>query len=128
MLYPYTRHIPIPIPYNWKEQIKASLDQGVARGTIAPVPIGTLVTCCSPMVIITKKDGTPRRTIALQLLTPQCHCETHPCLSPFQLACQILKNIKETVLDAVDDTIQKNLILKVKNLQHLLQKRYVICT
>lgn len=52
---PYTRHTPIPAQYNWKEQIKASLDQDVAREMIAPVPIGTFVTWRSPMITTTKK-------------------------------------------------------------------------
>ena len=38
---PYAGHTLIPVQYSSKEQIKASLDQDVARGIIAPVPTGT---------------------------------------------------------------------------------------
>ena len=38
----YAQHALIPVPYNWKDQIKASLDQDIARGIIAPVPMGTV--------------------------------------------------------------------------------------
>jgi hypothetical protein len=99
---PYTRHTPIPIPFHWKKEVKADLNRDVERGIIAPVKIGTPVTWCSPMVVTTKKDGRPRRTIDLQHLNSQCHRETHHCPSPFQLACQVPPNTMKTVLDAVD--------------------------
>ena len=57
---------------------------------------------CSPMVITTKKDDTPRRTINLQKLNSQSARETHHCKSPFQLASQVPVNTKKTVIDAVD--------------------------
>ena len=62
---PYARHMPIPVPLHWKEQVKASLDDDVKRGIIAPVPVGTPVTWCNQMIITAKKDGTPRPTVDL---------------------------------------------------------------
>ena len=124
---PYAQHTPIPVPYNWKDQIKASLDQDIARGIIAPVPMGTPVTWCSPMVITTKKDGTPCRTIDLQCLNSQCHCETCTCLSPFQLACQIPQNTKKTVLDDVDGYHTVELDTESQELT-TFSTEWVICT
>ena len=49
-----------------------------------------------------KNNGRPHRTIDLQKLNVQCSRETHHCQSPFQLACQIPPNTKNTILDAVD--------------------------
>jgi len=99
---PHARHSPIPVPIHWKDAIKASLDKDVERGIISTVPVGTPVDWCSPMVIVTKKDGTPRRTVDLQRLNQQCQRETHHCQSPFQLASKIPPNSKKTVIDAVD--------------------------
>ena len=99
---PFARHTPIPIPIHWKSQVKEQLDQDVEKGIIEPVPIGEPVTWCSPMVVTTKKDGRPRRTVDLQKLNSQCLRETHHCESPFKLACQIPQNKKKTVIDATD--------------------------
>ena len=60
---PYARHTPIPIPIQWKQVIKDSLDRDFDRGIITPVPVGTQVEWCSPMVVTTKKGGTPRKTV-----------------------------------------------------------------
>ena len=99
---PYARHTPIPVPFHWKSEVKASLDKDVEMGIIKPVPIGTPVEWCSSMVITEKKDGRPRRTVDLHKLNAQCLRETHHCPPPFHLACLIPPNTKKTVLDAVD--------------------------
>ena len=99
---PHTRHSPIPVPHHWKNTIKASLDLDIQRGIIKPIPIGTPVTWCSPMVIVRKKDGTPRRTVDYQELNKQCLRETHHCESPFHLASKVPPNTKKRILDAVD--------------------------
>ena len=54
------------------------------------------------MVIVTKRDGTPRRTIDLQHIKSQRSRETHHCQSPFQLASLVPPSTKNTVIDAVD--------------------------
>ena len=99
---PHARHTPIPIPHHWKVKVKESLDRDVERGIIAPVPIGTPVTWCSPMVVVSKADGTPRRTIDFQKLNSQCQRETHHTSTPFQLASQVPPCTKKSVIDAVD--------------------------
>ena len=99
---PYVRHTPVPIPFHWKHAIKESLDNDVERTIINPVPIGTPVEWCSPMVVVSKKNGKPRKTVDLQKLNAQCKRETHYSPSPFNVACEIPANTKNTVLDAVD--------------------------
>ena len=99
---PSATHVPIPIPLHWKEEVKENLYKDVENGIIEPVPVGEPVTWCSPMVVITKKDGRPRRTVDLQRLNSQCLRETHHCESPFKLACQVPSNTKKTVIDATD--------------------------
>ena len=86
---PCARHLPIPVPYHWKTQVKAASDHDIERGIITPVPVGTPITWCSPLVITEKKDSSPRYTIDLQHLNSQCKHETHPTPSPFQLPCQV---------------------------------------
>ena len=99
---PYARHSPIPVPHHWKEEVKAGLDRDEKREIIAKPPIGSSVTWCSPMVIVQKHDGSPRRTVDFQRLNANCLRETHHTPSPFMLACQIPPQQKKTVLDAVD--------------------------
>ena len=76
--------------------------QDIERGILKQVPIGSPTDWCSTMVITTKKDGWPRRTIDYQFLNLQCKRETHHTASLFQLAMQVPPNTKKTVLDAVD--------------------------
>ena len=99
---PHARHAPIPIPHHWKTKVKESLDRDVERGIIAPVPIGSPVTWCSPMVVVSKEDGSPRRTIDFQRLNAQCLRETHHTSTPFQLASQVPPTTKKSIVDAVD--------------------------
>ena len=54
------------------------------------------------MVVVTKSDGSPRRTIDFQKWNAQCLRETHPTASPFQLASQVPPKTFKTIIDAVD--------------------------
>ena len=54
------------------------------------------------MVVTSKKDGTPHKTVNLQHLNAQCLRKTHHTQSPFQAASCIPPNTWKTVLDAVD--------------------------
>ena len=99
---PKAVHSPIPVPHHLNAAVKAGLDRDIARGIIAPVPIGTPVTWCSQMVIVIKPDGTPRRTVDFRHLISKCLRETHHVTSPFHLASQIPPNTYKTVIDAVD--------------------------
>jgi hypothetical protein len=99
---PHAMHNPFSIPIHWREEVKRMLDKDVEDGIIEPVPIGDPVTWCSPVVVIAKGDGSPRRTVDLQKLNQQCLRETHHCQSPFRLASQIPGHTRKTVLDATD--------------------------
>ena len=94
------------------------------------MPTGAPITWCNAMVTTTNKDGTPRRTIDLQHLNSQSYRETHLCLSPFQLVCQIPQNIKNTITDALDgyhavelDTESQELTTFITELGHCLYLR-----
>jgi hypothetical protein len=99
---PHATHTPIPIPIHWQPIVKQQLDLDVEKGVIEPVPIGEPIQWCSRMVIIQKKNGNLRRTVDYQKLNSQCKRETHHCQPPFYLASHIPRNVKKTVLDAVD--------------------------
>ena len=96
---PHAQHVPIPIPFHWKSDVKNDLDLDVERG---PVPIGTPVQWCSRMLVTAKKNGKPRRVVDFQKLNAQCLRETDHCPSPFQADFQVSANSKKTVFDAVD--------------------------
>ena len=74
---PFAQHTPIPIAHHHKPLVKAQLDRDVERGIIIPVPVNTPVRWCAPMVVVTKPDGSPRRTIDYQKLNSQCSRQTH---------------------------------------------------
>lgn len=99
---PHAQHVPIPVPFHWKDQVKKDLDADVEREIIKPVPIGNPVQWCSKMIVTAKKNGNPHRVVDLQKLNSQCLRETHHCPSPFQAACQVPAHSKKTVFDAVD--------------------------
>ena len=98
---PVTRHKPVPVPYHWKEQVKADLERDVRLGIIEPVPIGVPVkNWLSKMVVAPKKDGKPRRTVDLQHVNAATRRETHHTRSPHELVVSIPTDRYKTVLDA----------------------------
>lgn len=97
---PFAAHKPIPVPHHWKEEVKRKLDADVALGIIEPVPQNTPTKWCARMVIVPKKDGTPRRTVDLQNLNKVTHRETHHTPSPFNIVSVVPPKKKKTVLDA----------------------------
>ena len=97
---PYATHKPIPVPHHWKEEVKRQLDADVALGIIEPVPQGAPTRWCARMVVVPKKDGTPRRTVYLQNLNKVTMRETHHTPSPFNIVIVVPPGKKKTVLDA----------------------------
>ena len=74
---PYCVHKPIQVPHHWKYKVKSDLDQDVRLGIIEPVPPGTPTVWCARMVVTSKKNGKPRRTVDLQELKKATLRETH---------------------------------------------------
>ena len=52
------------------------------------------------MVVVPKKDNTPRRTVNFQPLNQYSSRQTHHTMSPFHQATSVPKNTKKTVVDA----------------------------
>ena len=57
---PVASHSPIPVPLHWHKKVKAGLDRDEAIGVIERVPPGTPTTWCHRMVVVPKKDNSPR--------------------------------------------------------------------
>jgi len=97
---PVAYHSPIPVPHHWKTKVKADLDRDVRLGIIEPVPPGTPTLWCSRMVVVPKKDGSPRRTVDLQPLNAATYRITHHTPSPFNQASIVPPHTRKTVIDA----------------------------
>ena len=65
---PFASHSPLPVPVHCHKKVKAGLDRDEAIGVIERVPPGTPTTFCHNMVVVPKKDNTPRRTVNFQPL------------------------------------------------------------
>ena len=83
---PIASHSPIPVPLHWQKKVKAGLDRDVAIGVLEKVPPGTPTTWCHRMVVVPKKDNTPRRTVNFQPLNQFSSRQTHHTMSPFHQA------------------------------------------
>ena len=68
---------PFPVPFHWRDDIKAGLERDVRLGVLEPVPIGEPVTWCHRMVVVAKKTGKLRRTVDYQPLNKHATRETH---------------------------------------------------
>ena len=97
---PKAYHTPIPVPHHWKQEVKEALDMDVRLGTIERVPQGTPTIWCSRMVVVPKKNGSPRRTVDLQALNAATYRETHHTPSPFHQTSTVPANTLKTTLDA----------------------------
>ena len=97
---PTAYHTPLPIPMHWQEEVKRSIERDVNLGVIEPVPVGEPVTWCHRMVVCSKKNGKPRRTVDMQSLNAYATRETHHTQSPFHQARSVPAGTKKTVFDA----------------------------
>ena len=79
---------------------KKGLDRDVALGVLEKVPVNTPVEWLHRIVITSKKDGSPRRTVDLQTLNRASVRQTHHIASPFHTAASIPMNLTKTCLDA----------------------------
>ena len=96
---PYVVHTPSPIPVHFRQEVKEQLDRDVRLGVLEKVPPNTPTTWCSRLVIATKKNGTPRRTVDLQALNNGSVRQTHNTRNPYHLAREIPANTKKTTFD-----------------------------
>ena len=97
---PKAFHTPIPVPHHLKDEVNAALDADVRLGTIERVPPGNPTICCSRIVVMPNKNGSPHRPVDLQALNAATYRETHHTPSPFNQAASVQPHTLKTTLDA----------------------------
>lgn len=97
---PVAHHKATPVPLHFYEKVKEDLDRDVNLGVLGVVPPNTPTEWCHRMVVCSKQDGTPRRTVDFQALNKYACRDTHHTPSPFHLARSVPHNMLKTVLDA----------------------------
>lgn len=97
---PVAVHKPALVPIHWQEKVYADLERDVRIGVLEQVSQNTPTTWCSRMVVTSKADGTPRRTVDLQPQNRHSVRQTHHVPSPFHLADRVPQGMKKTVTDA----------------------------
>lgn len=97
---PTAVHRPAIIPIHWQEKVYSDLERDVRIGVLEKVNPNTPVTWCSRMVVTSKADGTPRRTVDLQPQNKESVRQTHHVPTPFKLAEAVPQNTIKTVTDA----------------------------
>ena len=97
---PVARLKPGFIPLHQYDRVISDLNRDIAMGVLERPPLNEPVTWCHRMVIDTKHDGTPRRTIDMSPLNRVCMREPHGSKSPFQMARAIPRDTWKTVQDA----------------------------
>ena len=63
---PVAVHTPAPSPLHSKARVKQDLDRDTCIEVAEPVPQGVPTEWCSRMLVVMKKDGTPRRVVDYQ--------------------------------------------------------------
>ena len=97
---PVAIHKPALVPIHWQDRVYADLERDVPIGVLERVDPNTPTTWCSRMVVTSKADGTPRRTVDLQPQNKHSVRQTHHVPSPFHLADWVPQDTKKTVTDA----------------------------
>lgn len=97
---PVAHQNPIPIALHFFDPVKQDLQRDICLDVVEPVPAGTPLTWCHRMVVATKRDSTPRRTVDFQALNKYAMRETHHTPSPFHLARSVPNHKKKTTCDA----------------------------
>ena len=99
---PKPAYWPATIAEHWAKIVKAAIDRDVEAGILIKVPFNEPTTWCARMVVVKKKDGSPRRTVDYQELNKQCIREPNHGESPFHTARRVPENTWKSVFDAVD--------------------------
>ena len=97
---PVVRLKPGFIPLHQYDRVIADLKRDIAMGVLERPPVNEPVSWCHKMVISTKQDGNPRRTIDMSPLNRVCKREPHGSKTPFHMARAIPRDTWKTVQDA----------------------------
>ena len=97
---PSAIHKPTMVPIHWRDQVKFDLDRDIRLGILEKVPENTPTTWLSRMVVTSKADGSPRRTVDMQPQNKSSVRQTYPTEAPFKLASRIPEGKKKTIIDS----------------------------
>ena len=97
---PYHANIPIPVPHYWRDEVKKQLDEDDALGIIRKIPHGETTDWCMRMVVVSKRDGKPRRTVDFQPLNKYSKREVHYTEPPFSAVSSIPPKMYKSSCDA----------------------------
>ena len=93
-------NIPIPVPHYWKDEVKKQLDEDEALGIIHKIPQGETTDWCTRMVVVSKRDGKPRRTVDFQPLNKYSKRGVHYTEPPFSAVSSIPLKMYKSSCDA----------------------------
>ncbi|CAG2212522.1 unnamed protein product [Mytilus edulis] len=96
---PVAANKPALVPIHWQDKVYADLERDVRIGVLERVSQNTPTTWCSRMVVTSKADDTPRRTVDLQPQNRHSVRQTHHVPSPFHLADRVPQAMKKTVTE-----------------------------
>ena len=99
ILEPVAKHVPAPVPWHFREKVKAGLEADCRMRVLEEVSANSPVDWMSRMITPPKKNGEPRRTVDLSDLNEACKRQTHHTKSPYHLASEVPKNMKKTCVD-----------------------------
>ena len=106
---PYTCHIPANMAMHWEADVYKRLMKDVRQGIIEEVPQGEPNEWCARLVVVPKKDGSPRHTVDFQKLNACCLRETHYTPTPLNLVAGIPPHAYKTTCDAYNGFNQSEL-------------------
>ena len=116
----YVAHTPVPVPHYYKTEVNEQLADDVKKGVIVKVPPGHAVDWCQRMLVLPKRDGTPRRVVDFQPLNKFVKRETHLSPTPFEAVSSIPPCMYKTKTDAYNGYHQILLDLESQKLTTFL--------
>ena len=90
------------VPIHLRKAVSEQIQQDVAKGIIEPVKSGVPTVWQARMHVVSKPDGTPRRTIDFHHLNKFCKRETQHVVPPYKQARLVPHGGYRTVTDAKD--------------------------
>ena len=91
---PVAVHKPALVPIHWQDKVYSDLERDYQIGVLEKVSQNTPTIWCSRMVVTSKADSTPRRTVDLQPLNGHSVHQTHHVPSPLHLADRVPQGIE----------------------------------
>ena len=99
---PKPAYWPASVADHWADKVWKMFETDIKAKVMKRVPFNEPTLWCARMVLVKKKDGSPRRTVDYQQLNKQCLREPNYGESPFHTARRVPHNSWKSTFDAVD--------------------------